>query len=75
MSFEELRTWVRPGTRHNLKQTLDRLVHDRAFAHTDGARYYITQAGILEVERSKLYEMPNRPDVNSAGRRSKRFSR
>src|SRR5258708_1906683 len=49
-SLGEIETWVRPTMRSNLKATLRRLVHDKAFVHDDGRRYYITKLGLEEVE-------------------------
>ena len=44
--------------RKNLKRTLLSLTDDRAYVHFDGSLYLITEAGMLEVERNRLYEMP-----------------
>jgi hypothetical protein len=52
--LEELRQWVRPSMRRNLHRTLDRLVDERAFAHENGTRYYITRTGEHNVEERKL---------------------
>lgn len=56
-SYTELETWSKPTMRANLKATLNRLVDDRAFVHFSGARYYITESGMQEVERRKLYKI------------------
>jgi hypothetical protein len=55
-TFVELSKWARPGMRSNLKATLYRLVHARAFVHDDRDknRYVITYAGQREVETRKL---------------------
>jgi hypothetical protein len=52
--YDQLFKWVRPSVRPNLKRTLLRLVDDLAFAHFDGARYYVTRTGEQEIERRKL---------------------
>jgi hypothetical protein len=56
--YPELEAWSKPSMKRNLKATLNRLVHDKAFAHFDGAKYFITESGMREVERRKLYETP-----------------
>ncbi len=53
-SFEELKLWIRPKMRANLKRTLDGLVEVKDFAHFDGTRYKITRLGEQSVERRKL---------------------
>lgn len=58
-TLDELDAWARPSMRANLRRTLHRLVHDRAFAHDDGARFYITYEGQDHVEENGLIE-PNR---------------
>ncbi len=52
-TLDELIRWSKPKMRPNLKTTLDRLVHDRAFAHFDGQKYFITESGMREVENRK----------------------
>ncbi|MGD0001213.1 MAG: hypothetical protein ABSE21_14045 [Bryobacteraceae bacterium] len=52
----ELLEWVRPSMRGNLRRTLDRLVDERAFAHSSGTRYYITRTGERSVEERKLLD-------------------
>jgi hypothetical protein len=54
----ELDKWARPSMRTNLKRTLEQLTDARAFLHFDGAKYYITGTGMREVEKRKLYQMP-----------------
>lgn len=54
----DLDEWSKPTMKANLKATLNRLVNDRAFVHFDGGKYYITESGMREVEKRKLYEMP-----------------
>jgi len=54
----ELSAWVRPKMKANLKRTLHQLTHGRAFAHYDGSKYFVTESGIREVERRRLYEVP-----------------
>jgi hypothetical protein len=48
--YDELSDWVKPTMRRNLRRTLDRLVHDRAWVHRMGNRYTITHAGQQFVE-------------------------
>jgi hypothetical protein len=54
-SLSELMSWVRPSMKANLRTTLQRLVHDKAFVHDDGSRYYITKLGLEEVEEKNLH--------------------
>jgi hypothetical protein len=54
-SLSEIETWVRPPMRSNLKATMQRLVHDKAYVHDDGSRYYITKLGLEEVEEKNLH--------------------
>lgn len=56
--YTDLQAWSKPKMRANLNATLSRLVDERAFVHFDGAKYFITETGMREVERRKLYEMP-----------------
>jgi len=56
--YTDLQAWSKPKMRANLNATLARLVDERAFVHFDGAKYFITESGMREVERRKLYEMP-----------------
>ncbi|PYT85993.1 MAG: hypothetical protein DMG36_26920 [Acidobacteria bacterium] len=58
-TFNELTSWSKPKMRANLKTTLTRLVDERAFAHFDGNRYFITESGMRDVEKRKLYQMPD----------------
>jgi len=58
-TYAELSAWARQKMKTNLKRTLEQLVHDRAFVHYDGAKYFVTESGIREVERRKLYQMPD----------------
>jgi hypothetical protein len=53
-TFEELKRWVRPPMRGNLRRTLDQLVNEKDLAHFDGKLYLITRLGEQEVERRKL---------------------
>ncbi len=52
----DLEAWSKPKMKANLKATLNRLVDERAFAHFDGGKYFITESGMREVEKRKLYE-------------------
>ena len=56
-SLQNLTEWAKPSMRNNLKRTLDQLVNDRAFVHKTTSLYLITQSGMVEVERRKLYEV------------------
>jgi hypothetical protein len=55
-SFEQISEWVRPEMRLNLKRTLSRLVHDKAFIHEAGETFLITLLGQKEVEARRLVE-------------------
>lgn len=57
-THDELKNWVRPKMKANLQRTLSSLVNNQAYIHFDGVRYLITEAGIREVERKKLYQVP-----------------
>jgi hypothetical protein len=50
MQFNEVNEWVPRRMRRNLRRTLTGLVENRAFLHFDGSRYFITEAGMEEVE-------------------------
>jgi hypothetical protein len=56
--YAELFTWARQKMKANLKRTLEQLVDDRAFVHYDGAKYFVTESGIRDVELRRLYQMP-----------------
>src|SRR5208282_5886448 len=56
-TFDQLSEWVRPDMRTNLKCTLDRLVHDKAFAHATGTTYRITLRGQKEIDARRLVEL------------------
>jgi hypothetical protein len=53
----ELDNWVKPAMRANLRRTLHTLVHDPAFVHTNGERFFITKAGVKEVEKRNLHHI------------------
>lgn len=55
-TFEELRSWVHPKMRANLRRTLNQLEHDRALVHSENDAFQITIKGMQEVERRKLHE-------------------
>ena len=57
-TYGELDKWARPSMRTNLKRTLEQLTDTRAFLHFDGAKYYITGTGMGEVEKRRLYQVP-----------------
>lgn len=54
--YTELLEWVYPTAKKNLRRTLARLVHDRAFVHRRGDEYFVTGSGRREVERRSLLE-------------------
>lgn len=54
--YAELEQWVHPKSRANLRRTLTRIVHDKAYAHRTGDRYVITQTGRQDVEKRKLVQ-------------------
>lgn len=56
-TFDQLSEWVRPDMRTNLKRTLDRLVHDKAFVHLTGTTYRITLRGQKEIDARRLAEL------------------
>jgi hypothetical protein len=58
-SLVELEQWVRPTMRANLQRTLYGLQDGSGFVHGDGARFYITMTGVIEVEKRRLYEIPS----------------
>ncbi len=55
-TFGELESWVHPSMRANLRRTLHRLEHDKAFVHGDGEVFRITRAGQKFVEAKGLME-------------------
>lgn len=55
-TFDEVKSWVKPRMRPNLRRTLRRLDEDKDLVHFDGARYQITRRGETEVEERRLLE-------------------
>jgi hypothetical protein len=55
-TFEELRNWVRPAMRGNLRRTLTSLTEGKDLVHDDGQLYSITRLGIKDVEDRRLIE-------------------
>jgi hypothetical protein len=55
-TFDEIRTWVRPKMRSNIKRTLLTLAEQKDLVHCDGHRYQITRLGEREVEQRRLYD-------------------
>lgn len=55
-SYGDMETWSRPSMRANLRRTLHRLVHEKAYVHLANDTYRITLAGIREVERRSLLQ-------------------
>lgn len=58
-NYTELNAWAKPSMRANLRSTLTRLVDKHAFLHFDSVKYFITESGMRDVERRKLYQMPD----------------
>jgi hypothetical protein len=56
-TFERLKEWVHPTMQSNLRATLKKLVHDKAYLHLDGHVYKITRSGSLYVEEKRLFEV------------------
>jgi len=56
-TFDELRSWVKPSMRRNLRRTVNGLVHNDAFVHEGAARFFITARGRAEVERRNLHQV------------------
>lgn len=56
-TYEELRAWIKPSMRKNLRRTLDKMVHDDAFLHEANNRFYLTRLGQAEVERKNLHHV------------------
>jgi hypothetical protein len=55
-SFQELKNWVHPRMRKNLKRALENLEHDRAWLHSNEDIFQITELGMRYVENAKLHE-------------------
>lgn len=53
----QLNEWSQPNMRSNLKRTLDRLVHQKAWVHEKDEMYVITKAGIIEVSNRMLMQL------------------
>jgi hypothetical protein len=56
-TYEEVEKWVKPAMRRNLRRTLTGLVHGKAFIHDEGTRFYLTKAGMREVEKKNLHHV------------------
>lgn len=56
-TFKQIDEWVRPDMRANLRRTLHRLVHDKAFAHLNGDVFMITLRRHKEIETRRLLEL------------------
>ena len=56
-TFDELNAWARPKMRMNLRRTLSQLENRKAYLHHDSTRYFITRAGMQEVEQRRLFEI------------------
>jgi hypothetical protein len=54
-TYEELESWVRPPMRANLRRTLNKMVNDQAYAHSDAGRFMTTKLGIKVTEEKKLH--------------------
>jgi hypothetical protein len=55
-TFKEIETWIHPSMRKNLQRALDQQVHDKAYVHFSGDRYFLTKLGAAEVERKTLHQ-------------------
>lgn len=55
-TFDELKSWVRPSMRANLRRTLRQLEDKSAFVHSDPHKFRLTQAGDRDVEKRWLVE-------------------
>lgn len=54
-TLAELKEWVKPAMRPNLKRTTMGLVEDKAFLHFNGERFLITLAGKQSAEQRRLF--------------------
>jgi hypothetical protein len=57
-NFGDLRAWVRPKMRSNLRRTVNCLEHDKAFIHEGNGRFRITRSGQKQVEDRRLLDVP-----------------
>jgi hypothetical protein len=55
-TLSELESWMHPKMRKNLRRTLHRLEHDKAFVHADGEVFRVTRQGQRYVEMNRLME-------------------
>jgi len=55
-SPEELVEWVKPTMRSNLPRTLTQLEHEKAHVVLRNGRHVITERGMREVERRRLFQ-------------------
>jgi hypothetical protein len=55
-SFQQLSLWVHPKMRKNLRRTLYRLEQDLAHIHSATDTFWVTAAGMQDVERKKLHD-------------------
>lgn len=53
-TLSELTQWARPAMRANIRRTLGTLTDDKAFAHADEDRFFITRTGQRHVESNGL---------------------
>jgi hypothetical protein len=56
-TLEDLRAWVKPSMRANLRRTLDGLVHKDALIHEGNGRYFLTKLGKAKVEKNNLHQV------------------
>jgi hypothetical protein len=54
-TLDELRAWVRPAMRNNLRRTLSQLDDLKALVHFDGSRYFLTETGVAEVHSKRMF--------------------
>lgn len=55
-SHEQIESWVRPPMRANLRRTLNKMVHDQAYLHSDGGIFKLTRLGIKTVEAKRFHD-------------------
>lgn len=56
-TLNELKSWLKPSQRTNIKRDLTKLEHEKDFLTFQNSKYYITRLGIVEVQKKKLLEI------------------
>ncbi|MGN6294251.1 MAG: hypothetical protein ACTHMV_16005 [Chitinophagaceae bacterium] len=54
---EQLKNWLKPSQRANIKRDLNKLEHEKDFITLQNGKYLITRLGIIEVQKKKLLEL------------------